>query len=67
SIGAVTWIQELPPGQRFQDRRQQVRRQVLDRRGAYRHNVSVPERRYGGGRRRDDFGLGRENWRGLVL
>lgn len=68
TLGAVAWVQELSSGESFKDRRQDRRRVLADRRSAYRHTLSVPERRFGGGRRRSDFGIGgRENWRGLVV
>lgn len=67
-LGAVVWTQELANGAEFSDRRSLKRRQMPDRRSAYRHTLSVPERRFGGGRRRSDIGISsREYWRGLVV
>lgn len=67
-LGAVAWVQQLQKGQEYSDRRGQKRRQQPDRRSAYRHNLSIPERRFGGGRRRSDIGMSsREYWRGLVV
>ncbi|WP_299774410.1 hypothetical protein [uncultured Pseudoteredinibacter sp.] len=67
-LGAVAWVQRLQKGQEYGDRRGQKRRQQPDRRSAYRHNLSIPERRFGGGRRRSDIGMSsREYWRGLVV
>ncbi|MBB6523512.1 hypothetical protein [Pseudoteredinibacter isoporae] len=67
-LGAVSWIQKVRRGTEYRDRRAQKRRQIPDRRTAYRHTLSIPERRFGGGRRRTDIGItGREYWRGLVV
>ena len=67
-LGAVAWVQKVYRGAEYRDRRAEKRRQVPDRRSAYRHTLSVPERRFGGGRRRTDIGItGREYWRGLVV
>ncbi len=67
-LGAVVWIQKVQRGSEYNDRRGQKRRQLPDRRTAYRHTLSIPERRFGGGRRRTDIGIsGREYWRGLVV
>ncbi len=67
-LGAVAWVQQLQIGQEYSDRRGAKRRQQPDRRSAYRHTLSIPERRFGGGRRRSDIGMSsREYWRGLVV
>lgn len=67
-LGAVVWTQELAKDAEYSDRRCLKRRQMPDRRSAYRHTLAIPERRFGGGRRRSDIGISsREYWRGLVI
>lgn len=49
--GGVCWIQEMSPDGNFHERRHEMRRQSLDRRGNFRGSSILPDRRYGIGRR----------------
>jgi len=52
--GGVCWIQALGPDGKHYERRQGVRRQLLDRRTAFRASSVFPDRRQSCGRRSSD-------------
>ncbi len=54
SLGATCWLQEMNAEEAFFDRRQDKRRQQLDRRQQYRSSSIQPDRRHDCGRRSTD-------------
>ena len=52
-VGATCWIQEMANGEPHYERRQEKRRQTMDRRDQYRSSSILPDRRAALGRRSD--------------
>lgn len=52
--GGTCWVEEVGDRQAYGDRREEMRRQLFDRRCAYRGSAIVPDRRKSCGRRSSD-------------